>query len=514
MNRKICFVLCIFLMGTAPAHAGYRALKSDFDSYRPTGYFQDQFRSAGMQAIPAENDPAFAAQKQQLEDMKSRWQKALTAAPEDSVFFRPRPEVSIPLQGAERDASLAANALGDSFSLATLEALTLLRNPGIMAAENNFRSALEAFTQVAALDEILRQYSAYTEGLMPGVGPMKGRDPVAMKFPFPGVLSLKGQIVNQEVIAQRETLEAARRDAVTAARVTFWNLIYVLRSREITSEILQEFRHLEAVADTKYQTGKASYQDVIKVRINRQKLAENLTTLRERQQILYARIREILNLAPDVKIGKPAALEPGRRIPAVRMLDETARKHRQELRRLRARVEKMVYMIEMAETMILPPFTLNLSLFEDEAVSMAGSFSKKDAFPVKTEAERGAGLPRMPTYGIEDAYLRETRQKLRALRAELQKAEAGTHAMVQEAWFELDRARRETLLYGNQIVKLSLSALDVSRRGYESGNAAFADVFDAYSTWLQANLALQRNLSDLGVAWAKLEQVTGSSPGR
>lgn len=513
MIRNICFILGFILMGIVPTHAGYRELKSEFDSYQPSDYFQAQLKSTGIEAASSETDEAFVAEKQKLEDIKSRWEDALTIVGDKSAFFRPRRDVFASLRRAETDAASAAVAVEDSFSLETLEALTLLRNHGIKSAESSLRGALETFTQVSALDEILRQYSAYTEGLMVGIGPMKGREPVTIKFPFPGVLSLKGEIVNQEVSAQRETLEAIRRDAVTSSRVTYWNLIYVLRAREITADMLQQLKHLEAVADTKYKTGKASFQDVIKVRINRQKLTENLNTLTEQQQNLHAKIREIINLPPDVKMGKPIDLEPSRRIPSVQVLRDTAQDRRQELRRLRARVGKMERMIEMAETMILPPYTLNLSLYEDEAVSMAGSFSKKDAFPVKTDAARGAGLPKMPNYGVEDAYLRETRQKLRALQAELKNAEANTNALVQEAWFELDRARREILLYENQIVKLSLSALDVSRRGYESGNVAFADVFDSYTSWLQANLILQKNQSDLGVAWAKLEQVIGSSLG-
>ena len=117
----------------------------------------------------------------------------------------------------------------------------------------------------------------------------------------------------------------------------------------------------------------------------------------------------------------------------------------------------------------------------------------------------------MPWYGIEDAYLRETRQKLFALKDELKKTEAETNTMVREAWFKLDRASRETLLYKNDVVKLSSSALNVSTRSYESGNLSFADVIDSYTIWLNASLMLERNRSDLGIAWAKLEQVVGIS---
>ena len=142
---------------------------------------------------------------------------------------------------------------------------------------------------------------------------------------------------------------------------------------------------------------------------------------------------------------------------------------------------------------------------------MAGSLAKKVACPVQTKAATGAGLPKMPWYGVEDAYLRETRQKLYALKEELNDAEVSSRTMVRGAWFDLDRAHREVDLYHNDIVELSRSALDVSTRGYESGKVSFADVIDSYMTWLRTNLMLAKNRSDLGVARAKLEQIVGVS---
>jgi outer membrane protein TolC len=92
----------------------------------------------------------------------------------------------------------------------------------------------------------------------------------------------------------------------------------------------------------------------------------------------------------------------------------------------------------------------------------------------------------MPWFGTKDAYLRETWQKLSALKEDLNQAEVSTYRMVRDAWFKLDRARRETALYFDDVVQLSRSAVDVSTRGYESGNVSFADVIDSYMIWLRA----------------------------
>lgn len=510
MNRKIITALWLSLWIVYPANAGYRDLINEYDSYQPPAYFEDQLRPRPERKKPVV-DKDFSMEIERIESMKTDWKKALTIGVEKGAFFRPDPALFNSLKPAGNDTGAAADYVKRSYSLRGLEILALLRNPGIKAAEYRFRAAIEAFSQVAALDEILREYTAFTEDLMTGVGPMKGKEPMRTKFPFPGVLGLKGQIVNQQVRAERESLEAARRDAIVEVGKAYWNLVYVIRAKRITTEMLKLLKRLEQVANTRYEAGKTSYQDVIKVRINRETLEEDLTTLGERQRNVEAKIREVINLLPDVDLGSPKLIRSPEKIPSLTQLYDVAQRRRQELRRLRAMVGKTERMIEMAETMILPPYTLNFSLYEDEAVNMVGSIAKKEPFSIRTEASTGAGLPKMPWFGTKDAYLRETWQKLSALKEDLNQAEVSTYRMVRDAWFKLDRARRETALYFDDVVQLSRSAVDVSTRGYESGNVSFADVIDSYMIWLRANLILERNRSNLGIAWAQLEQVVGVS---
>ena len=140
-----------------------------------------------------------------------------------------------------------------------------------------------------------------------------------------------------------------------------------------------------------------------------------------------------------------------------------------------------------------------------------GSVATKDGFPVSTRASTGAGLPIMPWYGVQDAYLRQTRQELNALRRELENETAHTSTRVRNAWFRLDLAKREESLYRGSVLDLTRTALEVSTQGYEAGNVSFADVISSYRSWLDTNLAAERELSALGIARAQLQSVVGTS---
>ncbi len=505
-------VVAVAVLWALPSPASYRELAEDLANYRPGGLYE-AYRKAPPpppgQAAGTRDD--FEAQKKALETAWAQWERALEEGPRGAPFYRPDPVQLQRLAPAARDDTRTGRLLEGGFVIEELETLAWLRNPGVRAAERALRATLERYTQAWNLDEILRQYTAFTEALMTGVGPMKGKEPVAKRFPFPGVLALKGEIVAQEVRAAAETLEIARRTAVTAARKAYWDLVYLEQAEVTTREMLILLERLEAVATTRYEAGRTNFQDVIKVRIRRQILEEDLGTLMERQRTVHAKIRELLALPTGTAIGAPLHKEPPRAVPRLDPLYTLAVERRQELRRLRARIRKMERMIELAETRIYPAYTLNLSLYPDEAVNQVGSARVKEPFPTTVTAWAGAGLPKMPWYGTGDAYVREVRQKLEALRQELRRAEERTRYEVRRAWFELDRAAREESLYAQSVVDLSRAALEVSSRGYEAGRVAFADVIGSYTAWLQANLTLARKRADLGIAWAELERAVGAS---
>lgn len=484
MKTNSIAALIVFCAATT-AWAGYGEMKKEFNEYTPPVFHK-----------PTKSNPETGTS---VEKIGARWEKAVAE------------QARLTQIGSEKFRKIASNDNSTAdffrykFTLDDFKILALLRNPGVKAAEYKLRAAIDRYGQVSNLDDVLKRYATFTEGVMPGVGPMKGTDSPKMKFPFPGVSSLKGEIVTKNVEAARETLEAARRDIAAEAAKTYWNLVFVIKAAKITEQTSALFLRLESVAETRYRAGKTSFQDVVRVRIKNRMITENLNTLREKRRNLETKVLTILNLDPNIRLASPELRNPGTKFPEPEFLYQQALKNSQELGKMRAMIGKTERMTEMAETMILPPYTLNFSIFEDAALSM------KPSFPDKVEIQRGAGLPRSPWYGANDAWLGETRKNLEARRNELENMETMTVMKVRRAWFELDKARRELKLYEDTVVSLSKSALDVSTRGYESGAVSFTDVIGSHTNWLRVNLSMERKRSDIGVARAELERAVGGS---
>jgi len=485
------------------AAAGYRDLKQDMDNYRPPALLH---RPSASETTGAPQSDVFASDNQVIEKARSRW-AAIVDGPPSLEGNRDIPGGLIEI-AADDGATIAE--LRKNVTLETVQALILLRNASIKGSTERFKAALEGFGQVAQLDEILRQYAAYTEGVMAGVGPMRGADNIAMKFPYPGMTALKGQIAEKNVDVQKIEMSIVRRDTIARGGKTYWNLLFTRRALRITTDTLDRLNHLESVATTRYGAGKTSYQDVVKIRIGREKLSEQLNTLKKQRVNLEAELLSLMNLQPGHSLGWPATTAPDASVPALEQLYPLALKNRQELNRMRAMIAKMERMVEMAETMIQPAFSQNYSLYGDAAVVQVGSAGMKPTFGTNVSPTRGKGLPKNAWFGSRDAYLRETRHKLEGLRADLVDAEARTRLLVRTGWFELDRARRERTLFKNRLLELARTSLDVSTRGYESGSVSFADVIASYTGWLEVNLASQRRNSDLGIARVELERRIGS----
>lgn len=405
----------------------------------------------------------------------------------------------------------SAEVFSKPWPLKTAEALGLLRNPAVLAADRRLQAAVESIGQVTALDAILKQYASYTQAQMVGVGPMKGADPIEKRFPFPGVTALKGQVAQANITIAAETRAATYRNTLAVIQEAYWKLVFTHEAKQITRETLTLLNHLEAVATTRYKAGKTSYQDIAKVQISRQTLAEELVNWQRRQQSQEEGFRALIGLDADTKVARPSKRSPSLRRPAASQLTALALEHRQELRRLRTQVTKMETMILMAETMIQPTLGPNLSRYANRPVQTAGTGAIRPAFSTDNTVQRGAGLPKMPWYGTQDAYLRETRQKLLALRGELVNDEAQTRFMVMERWQVLDQAVREATLYGRSVVDLSETSLSVSTREYESGKIPFAEVIDSHTLWLKSRLTLARKRSEIGRSRANMLRVVGTS---
>jgi outer membrane protein TolC len=338
---------------------------------------------------------------------------------------------------------------------------------------------------------------------------MKGS--IKQKFPFPGLTSLKSRVVLEQVAVLTERLKIVQKETITKTRQAYWNLVFIEQSIGITSETVDALIRLRGVATALYTSGATSFQDILKINIKLELLKEDLATLLSQKKTIEAGLCELLNLSAGTALGKLVFSDPLKKIPEPEVLFPLARQNRQELSLIRHRIARVQTMIEMTESMVHEPFSLGFSRFEDEAILSVGTGSDKSSFPEKSMASMKNSSPLNSWYGIDYPWLNQTKLNLLSLKQTFVEAENATDRMVREAWFSVDKNRRELDTYQNRISALSKSAVDVTTREYEAGSIPFPQVIDAYTSWLRVNLTIAKRKADLGSSIATLEQMIGIS---
>lgn len=490
---------------TAPAFAGYRKLMETFDQYHPPTFAVPETAEPGIGDTGS--GPADAMTHRRVENRAAAFPIRLTG--KQAAALGVDADRFAEMAGTAADAAASAARISGDFDLETVSILALQRNPGVRAAEHAARAAVEGLSQVTELESVLSRYTALNRGLMTGVGPMKGKDPVQMSFPRPGVTGLKGRIALEEIAVAVQDLAIRRKETAADVRAAFFNLAFVREARSVISETLRLLDHLEGVALTRYEAGAAAYQEPIRIRIKREKLKEELTTLKERQAVLETTLRSLLEIDSRQPVGRPLPPPVARTPVTAERIESFSLDHRPEIRKVDARIGKTEAMLEMTETMAVPLLAMPFSFYGDDPAASAGSFAMKPAFPEKTSAGVGIGAPMRPFQGANDAYIRSIRDRLKALEASRENEIARTRLMARSAWFRHDEALRGDRLFSGKVVDLGKTALDAAVSGYETGRVVFADVINSYETWLDARLMQLRRESDIGVARAEILRVAG-----
>jgi len=498
----------------SPLSADYSKMNETLENYTPPEYFKDSLNLK----IQEENSRMTAGKNltavlSGIEAMKLEYEKKISKDNEilfisdlDSKLFSKLVKIS-------QDTEAVKRTISHKLVLDEIEILSALRNPAILSAQKKVKAEIQSFNQVMDLDTNLKQYSAFTEGINTKIGPLKMKDSIKQRYPFPGLTSLKGRIIAQQVAALVETMNIVQKDVITQIRKAYWDIVFVEQSIKITSETIDAFNRLNGVATALYKSGKTSYQDIIKINIKIEILKEDIVTLSSKKRSFEVKLLELLNLLPNTKIGTVVLKDPYKKVLTPARLYPLARQNRQELKIIRHKISKIQLMMEMSESMIQEPFTLNFSSYEDEAVNMVGTGAKKPSFQEKTMASMKNNSPLKPWYGIDDPWLNQTKQKLLSLKQTLVKQENATDRMVRDAWFWVDKNTRELDLYQKKILPLSKSALEVTTREYEAGSIPFSQVIGSYTYWLKVKLMIVKKKTDLGISTANLEKIIGNSFG-
>lgn len=409
-----------------------------------------------------------------------------------------------------RRAASESIGFGPGWPLNRLLAAVYARNPGIQKAREARDAAVNRYPQAAFLEGILRQYNAFAQFQDRMLGGMGG-PVIAAEFPYPGVTSLRGDLVQTEIQIAGAELSIGVRDALAGAKEAYHRFVHIHNAIGITEENRRILEQMLEVASRQFEAGRASYSDVVKARVALSELSNDLIDLDRERETLAARINTLMDRPPGDPLARPADADLPFEDFDLDRLYETARANRREIQIARLGIERMDLMIRMAEIMNRPEFTTGASYFRNQSALLpqtGGGETREEFF------QPAPDVSLRPWFGNREAYIAEMRDRREAAREALERTVNEALLDIKTAHFSLDAAKRETQLYDTTLIPEARQSLEVAETDYVGARIGFIDYLDAERDWLEFNLARSRAMRDYGVHLAELERAAGAALGR
>ncbi len=395
--------------------------------------------------------------------------------------------------------------LADGATLSDYLVYAALHNPGLEAAFDEWKAALERIPQVRSLPDPRFTYAYYIEAVETRVGPQQQSFALVQTFPWIGKLMRRGDMALEASEAARRRYEAAKLDLFHRVKQAYYEYYYLHRSIDITRGIAALASDLEAVARGGFQAGVVPYAAVVKAQVELGRLEDRLETLEDLRGPAAARLNAELGRPPEAYLPPPVRVEP----EEVSFTDEDMlarlRRANPELLALGFVAAREEAAVSLARHSYVPDITLGAKVIQTgDARNPGVADSGKDA----VMATLSLNLPIWS--GKYRAAAREAEARRRAAGRRLEERENRLVSRLKTALFEFRAAERRIDLYGDSLLPKAEQSLEASRRAFSAGKADFFDLVEAQRTLLEFRLAYERALADRAQRLAEIEMLTGS----
>ena len=506
----ICLIMLTVLVGGCANHRleTYEELRST-EIQQPAYYHTEvEKRVSNTESDPIiASDPFLDEVEAKVLKYQEQWQVQLESeTPMPDLFYDLSGDTVKAYRQLAASPEEAKTRLAQSIELELLIALGYEWNPGLKSAREKIRAVLEQYPQAVYLENVLRQYNAFTKQLDTKAGPMSHKEMMAMKFPFPGTLTLKGQIVTEDVLIAQKEFEIVLRDLVTQIRLAYYDYLFLIEATRINEENQALLQQMIAIAQAKFRVGQGKYSNVIMAQVELSKLADTIITLEQQRETIIARLNTLLNASADLPLGVPVPIEEERVIPALAELYALAVQKRQEIQKQKLAISKMTLAVEMAKQMTYPDPTLGASYFENRSM---GNLKHTQKIPMTFMTQRTLNPANTAWFGHRDSYIHEMDVKIEAMEHRIEELESSLRFVVKKHHFGMETANRSIRLYRHTLLPQARQALDAANTAYQAAQIDFLSFLDVQRTLLNLRIVEQRALRDYRQHLAQLEQAVG-----
>ena len=385
----------------------------------------------------------------------------------------------------------------DTVSSMQLVAAVLQANPRLEVAQATWEASVAKIEQQSAWEDPLFQYGFAPLTIDSQKSNFGQRFELSQKVPFPGKLQLRGKAAEYQAETRRQNITTLQLLLATTAKSLFadWYFIHqAIAINKTNQTLLKNFRN---IAVTRYSTGRASKQDVLRAEVEQALLKHQAIGLQRQRKIRLAQLNTLLNRTPYTPLPVPQKLTDISALPDLEQLQIKAMQSRPELKAVESNIKAHETQTELAALAYYPDIKLS-----------AGYNSLWDNEDKRFNIGVSINIP------LDQSKRRAAEQEAKANRQQAHWQQIDLEAKISEeltvAYAHVEESLHVLRLYRQQLSPLADANMAAAKTDYQAGKGDFLTLISSEKNRLQTQLQKQQAFSDVHRRFAELERAVGS----
>jgi len=444
-----------------------------------------------------------------------------------------------------------ASRLNDEVELPTLDASSdlgdylayaALNNPGLEAAFNRWKAAVERVPQETSLPDPRFTYRYFIREVETRTGPQKQALGFSQMFPWFGKLRLRGSVAAEAASALRQRYENEKLKLFFEVKDAYYEYYYLGRAIDVIRENFELVEYLESVARARYKTARAGQPDVIRAQVELGRLEDQLSSLRDLLVPVVARLNAVLNRPTNMELPLPQAIQNEQPTFTDEQVLRWLTQDSPVLKALDHQIEQARHSVELAKKNYYPDFTFGLDYTDVGSASRSRAQGFRNPAAVRSASRVAGGMGDLiDSYALgrsfrpgrrqsdsgKDVWMmsvsmnipiwrgkyaageREARARYLAALGSRAQEENSLTSVMQRTLFEHRDAGRKITLYGDVLIPKAQESIGSTETAFRAGAASFLDLVDAERSLLEFELSFERALASRAQRLAELEMLAG-----
>ncbi|NOZ48114.1 MAG: TolC family protein [Chlorobi bacterium] len=380
-------------------------------------------------------------------------------------------------------------------------------NPDLKSKFSEYMAAMEKIPQVGALPDPQLAFGYFISPAETRVGPQQFSTSISQVFPWFGLLNSKENVVSEIAKAKLEVFEDAKSQLFYNVKSAYYNLYFIDKGIGITKENIDILNTFQQLANIKFESGKASAVDELRVEIDIADLENQLAYLQDSRYAMQVLFNNLLNtdknelvIIPDTLWNESLLYERDAILDSIKLQNHS-------IKQIEHRILSWEHQEEVANKSGMPDFK----------IGMAYTAVGKSSNSALSASENGKDIILLPQVGITiplyrkkyNSMVKEASYKMEANKFKKTNRVNQLSTLFEQGFKDYRDGQRRIILYDKQLY-LSKKSLDILLAEYSTNSKNFEEVLRMERKVLKYELELDKARADKNAAIAFINYLLGN----